>query len=73
MAALFNCHAFAGNQASRAKKLAEGLFHIVWRTLPNSSDKNWASDVINSLLSEVIEPSQALAQKVSQHHTHPVL
>lgn len=73
MASLFNCHEFADDQANCAKSLAKSLFTIVRRTLPNSPNSNSASDVIKSLLSEVIEPSLALVQKVCQHHTHPIL
>jgi len=73
MASLFNCHEFEYDQANSAKSLAKSLFTIVRRTLPNSPNSNSASDVIKSLLSEVIEPSLALVQKVCQYNTHPIL
>jgi hypothetical protein len=73
MASLFNCRDFTEDQANSAKTLAKGLFNIVRRTLPNSPDTNWALDITKALLSEVIEPSLALAQKVCQRHTHPIL
>jgi hypothetical protein len=66
IASLFNCSTLANNQATAARNLARGLFAIVRRTVLNPSNLVSMPEIMKSLLSEVIDPSLALAEKVSK-------
>lgn len=64
IACLFSSPELEDVRAKHRKKLVEDLLHLVQRTLPTPLIGISTSDFKKSLLSEVIEPSLSLAQKV---------
>jgi hypothetical protein len=67
MASLFNCHENLDSQNTAARDLARSLFAVVRRTLFSTPNLISTPEIMKSLLSQVIEPSFALAQKVTKN------